>query len=240
MVTYKLLVLLIGVGVFSCTINATVNNAAASNAVSKAGDQVVEKIRKRDIGLRLTNIKQKLVQLQLKYPTNASISAAIAREEEANQALNQSLANKQLKKDLRAEANNDEGIAEDFPGIILNSQPEAVGQRLVKAVDPYFLPGQEQAKEIKRQAIYAANELTDANILDKGGAAALSLAAHSNLEDALFLFRILAEKYMEIASQKRAEAKAKSQAEKAQELKANNILNELEAGYAALEVGVNG
>jgi hypothetical protein len=238
-VTYKILALLIGVGVLSCTVNTTVNNAAA-NSASKAGDQDVQKIRKKDIDLRLTDIKQKLEQLQSKSPTNTNVSAAIARVTEANEALNQSLANKQSKKALRADADNDEGIAEDFPGIILNSQPEAVGQRLVQAVDQYFSPGKEQAKEIKKQAIYTANELTDANILDKGGAAALSLAAHSNLEDALFLFRILAEKYMELASQKRAEAKAKSREEKSQEIKANNILNELEAGYTALEIEVNG
>lgn len=150
MVTYKILALLIGVGVLSCTVNTTVNNAAA-NAASKAGDQDVQKMRKKDIDLRLTDIKQKLEQLQLKSPTNTNVSAAIARVTEANEALNQSLANKQLKKYLRSEADNDEGIAEDFPGIILNSQPEAVGQRLVQAVDQYFLPGKEQAKEIKNK-----------------------------------------------------------------------------------------
>ena len=230
-VTYKILVLLIGAGVLSCTVN---------NVGSKVDDPAVQKMSKGDVSLRLTGIKQKLEQLQLKYPANTSISAAIARTTEADEVLRQSLANKQSKKALRAEADNDEGIAEDFPGIILNSQPEAVGQRLIQAVDPYFSPGKEQAKEVKKQTIYAANELTDANILDKGAETALSLAARSNLEDALFLFRILAEKYMDLASQKRAEAKAKSQAEKSQELKANRILAELEAGYIALEAEARG
>lgn len=231
MVTYKILVLLIGAGVLSCTVN---------NVVSKAVDPAVQKMSKGDVSLRLTGIKQKLEQLQLKYTANTSISAAIARTTEADEVLRQSLANKQSKKALRAEADNDEGIAEDLPGIILNSQTEAVGQRLVQVVDPYFLSGQEQEKERNKQKIYAENGLTDDNILDKGGVAALSLAAHSNLEDALFLFRILAEKYMDLASQKRAEAKAKSQAEKSQELKANRILAELEAGYIALEAEARG
>lgn len=70
--------------------------------------------------------------------------------------------------------------------------------------------------------------------MDKGGEAALSLATHRKLADALFLFKILAEKSMEEVIPKHASVKSLRKQEREQELEAGQLITEAEEQYAKL------
>ena len=219
MVTKNIMALLLG---FSALIYAT-----DSGGVGKV--RAVDRISKSNLAGRLSSAQQKLKMLLLKPPAKKElIAAALNNLEKADSLLKQALTNKQLKNTLKAEIANDEDIADCLPNIILESQSAEIGAELLKEVELYFLSGQEQAKEAKKQKIYQDCELTDANVLDKGGQAALTLAAHSNLADALFLFKIVAEKCMKEVIPKRASVNKLRKQEKEQKLAAGQIISEVE------------
>lgn len=223
MFTKKILALALGISALSC--------ALSPGAASKVAEPILN-ASKAKLTSRLSSTQKKLQELLLKTPAKkAPVDAALGILEKADSLLKQAASNRNLRKTLKDEIERDEDVASSLPDIILGSQSAEVGAKLLQEVEPYFSPANVQKKEIKKQEIYKAYALTDDNVLDKGGAAALALAASKQLSDALFLFKILSEKCMEEVIPKRASVKSLRKQEREQELAAGQLISEVEAQY---------
>lgn len=113
---------------------------------------------------------------------------------------------KALQKAMHREAEEHRTLADFLPTSVTRNLDPDKKKALTEAVEVYFSGQKEDEKKAKMQKLYEAHDLTDDSLVAKGVKVVQELSNTDNLEDALFLCKLISEHYVTRANASEKEA----------------------------------
>lgn len=191
--------LLVGVNTISF---ADINSAVSSDLANR-----LESLQKNTEKLQKSAAEKKVANMKFKVKL-VMLTSDLKR---ANDSLQLTKTLKALQKAMCKEADEHRTLADFLPTSIINNLSPDKQKAVTEAVESYFSGQREEEKNAKKQKLYQANGLTDDLLVVKGVKVVQELSNSGNLEDALFLCKLIADHYLTRANANENEAKTTTQ-----------------------------
>ena len=189
------------------------------SAISFAANDSAASVEKSELANRLESLQQSTKKLQesvtakkvsdMKFKVQLVMLTSDLKR--ATASFNYAKSLKFIQIALHKEASEHRTLADFLPASLTSNLSPDRKKTVTEAVESYFSGKRDAEKNTKKQELYKVNELTDDSLVVKGVKVAQELLNNGNLEDALFLCKLVADHYVTRANASEHEAKTTTQ-----------------------------